>query len=173
MTTRWIVDTDGREGFRVAEQDAGRVEFVTDRLPLEKCERAIVRLRERDAKRLHQTRQEAGRRLARRNQNGDDMTPLIDMIEQAFIEGRDSWVTDDSIDLAPMLLGLAVRGYDNDDTRGMIEASITDALLEMRAKWGNAWSALPGECAEAICRHLHVKGRESSVFRLRTGGGIA
>lgn len=60
MTTRWVVDIDGRGGFRVAEGS----HWATEAMSLEKAERALVRLREHDAARTLRTRQEAGRRLA-------------------------------------------------------------------------------------------------------------
>lgn len=66
MTTRWIVDTDGRGEVAVVE-DAGRPRLVKGGLTRDKAERLIARLRARDAERAQAARVEAGHRLAATN----------------------------------------------------------------------------------------------------------
>lgn len=65
MTTRWIVERDGRGGVAVAEDTGSGGRIVKDDLTRDKAERLIAKLRERDAQRLHSQRVEAGHRLAK------------------------------------------------------------------------------------------------------------
>lgn len=68
MTTRWIVDTDGRGQVAVAEEASGSCRIVQSGMTREKAERLIAKLRARDGERAHAARVEAGQRLARSNQ---------------------------------------------------------------------------------------------------------
>lgn len=63
MVTRWVVDVDGLGGFAVA-QAGERCEIVSRVMPLERCERELVRMRERDISRETERKREHGRKLA-------------------------------------------------------------------------------------------------------------
>lgn len=67
MTTRWIVDTDGRGEVAVAEDSGGRAQVVKRGLTRAQAERLIARLRERDAARAQRAKVAAGQRLAASN----------------------------------------------------------------------------------------------------------
>lgn len=82
------------------------------------------------------------------------MTPLVDTIEQAFREGRESWTIDTSVNPAPLLEALAVRGITDDGRTGVVEGALVRAFLDARAKWGVAWTAQSGDVAELICDAL-------------------
>lgn len=67
MTSRWIVDTDGRGGVAVAADEGGHPRIIREGLTRDKAERLIAKLRERDAERAAAAKVEAGHRLARSN----------------------------------------------------------------------------------------------------------
>jgi hypothetical protein len=69
VTSRWIVDTDGRGGVAVAADEGGHPRIIQDGLTHAKAERLIARLRERDAARAQRAKVEAGHRLAASNRN--------------------------------------------------------------------------------------------------------
>ena len=69
MAARWIVDVDGLGLFAVAQEDSGRCRIVTAPQTLARCERTVVKLRERDATRAAAAKREAGKRLARYSRN--------------------------------------------------------------------------------------------------------
>lgn len=87
------------------------------------------------------------------------MAPLITYIEAAFVKGRASWRTGDSVDTEPLLLAMEVYGMGGDDaSEAANEAACTRAFLAMRRKWGNDWIWQDGDVAEAICRELLYHG---------------
>jgi hypothetical protein len=68
MTTRWVVDVDGRGLCAVAAESNGRSQLVAGPASREKCERLLVGLRAGDADRVARQRRRSGLRLAAANE---------------------------------------------------------------------------------------------------------
>jgi hypothetical protein len=61
---RWIVDTDGLGSWAIAQERETGGLVVSEPMPLDRAERALKRMNERDAAELHASRVESGRRLS-------------------------------------------------------------------------------------------------------------
>lgn len=86
------------------------------------------------------------------------MAPLIDRIEAAFIQGRESWRLPDCVDTEPLLRAMEVYGI-HDDQAGDNEAACMRAFAKAREKFGREWWWMNGDVAELICGELLFHAR--------------
>jgi hypothetical protein len=85
------------------------------------------------------------------------LTPLIDLIEQAFIDEREqSELAGGAVRCTLVVEAIELCAKVDDSRQGLIEGAVSAAYMEAASVWGQEWVWQSGDVAERVCDHLRA-----------------